>query len=105
DRRPAAWVAGAHPVGMGEPPRRGDRRRRDRGGDAEPAADVPAGHGYRLVEGVAAPDGYTPDVPKRDPHDVLGVARGASQSSIKAAWRRLAREHHPDLSPGDAAAA
>jgi hypothetical protein len=44
-------------------------------------------------------------VPKRDPHDVLGVARGASQSSIKAAWRRLAREHHPDLSAGDAAAA
>src|SRR5260221_12084494 len=55
--------------------------------------------------GRAAIGGYTRDVPKRDPHDVLGVARGASQSSIKAAWRRLAREHHPDLSPGDAAAA
>jgi curved DNA-binding protein CbpA len=44
-------------------------------------------------------------VPKREPHDVLGVARGASQSTIKAAWRRLARENHPDLAGADAAAA
>jgi curved DNA-binding protein CbpA len=44
-------------------------------------------------------------VPKRDPHDVLGVPRDASQATIKAAWRRLAREHHPDLaSEGPAAA-
>jgi hypothetical protein len=34
---------------------------------------------------------------RRDPHAVLGVAPGASAASIKAAWRRLAREHHPDL--------
>jgi hypothetical protein len=33
----------------------------------------------------------------RDPHAVLGVAPGASQATVKAAWRRLAREHHPDL--------
>ena len=32
-----------------------------------------------------------------DPHEILGLARGASQASIKAAWRRLARAHHPDL--------
>jgi curved DNA-binding protein CbpA len=38
---------------------------------------------------------------KRDPHDVLGVARGADQKSVKAAWRRLAREHHPDLTGDD----
>ncbi len=44
-------------------------------------------------------------MPKRDPHDVLGVARGASQATIKAAWRRLAREHHPDLAAGDTQAA
>jgi hypothetical protein len=44
-------------------------------------------------------------VPKRDPHDVLGVGRGASQATIKAAWRRLARENHPDLTPGDTQAA
>ena len=44
-------------------------------------------------------------MPKREPHDVLGVARNASQSTIKAAWRRLAREHHPDLTAGDPTAA
>jgi curved DNA-binding protein CbpA len=36
---------------------------------------------------------------------VLGVARDAGQSTIKAAWRKLAREHHPDLARDDAAAA
>lgn len=41
---------------------------------------------------------------KRDPHDVLGVARGASPTTIKAAWRRLARQHHPDLTGDDPAA-
>ena len=41
---------------------------------------------------------------KRDPHDVLGVPRDAGQSTIKAAWRRLAREHHPDRTPNDPAA-
>ncbi len=41
----------------------------------------------------------------RDPHLVLGVDPNASQATIKAAWRRLAREHHPDLTAGDAAAA
>ena len=39
----------------------------------------------------------------RDPHEVLGVDRDASQATVKAAWRRLAREHHPDLA-ADAAA-
>lgn len=49
--------------------------------------------------------GYTRTVPRRDPHDVLGVPRGASQATIKAAWRKLARAHHPDLTANDAAAA
>jgi hypothetical protein len=44
-------------------------------------------------------------VAKREPHDVLGVPRGAGQSTIKAAWRKLAREHHPDLTRNDPAAA
>jgi hypothetical protein len=34
---------------------------------------------------------------RRDPHAVLGLAPGASAAAIKAAWRGLAREHHPDL--------
>jgi curved DNA-binding protein CbpA len=36
---------------------------------------------------------------------VLGVPRDAGQSTIKAAWRKLAREHHPDLTRDDSAAA
>ncbi len=42
------------------------------------------------------------DVPSRDPYAVLGVEPGASLATIKAAWRRLAREHHPDLARDDA---
>ncbi|HUQ77377.1 MAG TPA: DnaJ domain-containing protein [Patescibacteria group bacterium] len=37
----------------------------------------------------------------RDPHGVLGVEPGASPTMIKAAWRRLARTHHPDLTGDD----
>ena len=44
---------------------------------------------------------YTSEVAKRDPHEVLGVAREADASSIKAAWRKLARAHHPDLTGDD----
>ncbi len=36
---------------------------------------------------------------------MLGVPRDASQATIKAAWRKLAREHHPDLAVADVAAA
>jgi len=35
---------------------------------------------------------------------VLGVERGASATQIKAAWRRLARTNHPDLTGDDPAA-
>jgi hypothetical protein len=41
---------------------------------------------------------------ERDPHVVLGLKRGATRSEIKAAWRRLAREHHPDTAGEDPAA-
>jgi hypothetical protein len=44
-------------------------------------------------------------MPRRNPHDVLGVPRDAGQATIKAAWRKLAREHHPDLTQSDPAAA
>jgi hypothetical protein len=43
-------------------------------------------------------------VAKRDPHIVLGVDPGSSLSTVKAAWRRLARQHHPDLTGDDPAA-
>lgn len=47
---------------------------------------------------------YTPTVAKRDPHDVLGVERGADAATVKGAWRRLARVNHPDLTGDDPAA-
>ena len=38
---------------------------------------------------------------KRDYYEVLGLARGASEQDIKAAFRRLAKDCHPDRNQGD----
>lgn len=40
-----------------------------------------------------------------DPYQTLGVARDATADEITKAYRRLAREHHPDRNPGDDQAA
>src|SRR4030088_357140 len=37
----------------------------------------------------------------KDYYEVLGVPRTASQKEISAAFRKLARKHHPDLNAGD----
>ncbi|WP_421657078.1 DnaJ C-terminal domain-containing protein [Leptothermofonsia sp. ETS-13] len=37
----------------------------------------------------------------RNYYDILGVAREATVEEIKRAFRRLARQYHPDLNPGD----
>jgi len=38
---------------------------------------------------------------KRDYYEVLGVAKAASEAEMKAAYRKLAMQHHPDRNPGD----
>ena len=40
-----------------------------------------------------------------DYYDILGVPRSADEKEIRQAYRRLARQHHPDVNPGDEEAA
>src|SRR2546430_9905445 len=45
-----------------------------------------------------------PSMEYKDYYETLGVPRTATQAEIKKAFRKLAREHHPDVRPGDATA-
>ena len=42
-------------------------------------------------------------MPDTDPYRVLGIDTSSSDAEIKRAYRRLARQHHPDRNPGDSA--
>ncbi len=38
-------------------------------------------------------------------YDVLGISRTASEEEVRKAYKQQVRKYHPDLNPGDAAAA
>ncbi len=42
---------------------------------------------------------------KKNYYEILGVDKGATEEQIKSAYRKLAKQYHPDLHPGDAQAA
>ncbi len=50
------------------------------------------------------PEGPALHMAKRDYYETLGLSRGASEQELKSAYRRLAKEFHPDCNPGDARA-
>ena len=41
---------------------------------------------------------------KRDYYEILGVQKGSSDPDLKRAYRKLAKQYHPDVNPGDAEA-
>src|SRR5579864_7852912 len=40
----------------------------------------------------------------KDYYKILGVNKNATEKEIRSAYRKLARQHHPDVNPGDKAA-
>ncbi len=59
-----------------------------------------------MLTWAASPPPVTPleDLMMRNPYDVLGVPKGASEADIKKAFRKLAKTYHPDRNKDDAKA-
>jgi molecular chaperone DnaJ len=50
---------------------------------------------------MSEPQGPALEMAKRCYYETLGIARGAGEQELKSAYRRLAKEFHPDCNPGD----
>jgi len=59
-----------------------------------PGEQLHRSHADTCIAGAAAPTGTSSEL-----YEVLGLEPGASREEIRAAFRRLARELHPDLNP------
>src|SRR5436853_4984408 len=66
---------------------------------------APRSDGRPATQGVnkAHPDLRFKAMPDRDPYEVLGVSRGASDAELRAAYRKLVKLHHPDHNNGSEA--
>jgi hypothetical protein len=72
-------------------------------GDLQVFHDAEAASPFEDLNGWAPPP--PPPERKRDPYEVLGLSRRATAKDVADAHRQAAKEHHPDLNPGDQDAA